>query len=74
MIRCNLSTLLGARKLKITDVFNATGISRSTLSGLYYEQATRIDFKTVETLCGFLGVGVGELFTLVPESAEDSSK
>ena len=64
MIRCHLSTLLGARKLKMIDVFRATNISQSTLAAIYHERAKGIDYQTVEKLCRFLNVSVGELLTL----------
>lgn len=64
MIRCHLSALMGARKVKIADVFRATKIARSTLTAIYYETATGIDYQTVEKLCRYLDVSVGELLTL----------
>ena len=64
MIRCHLSTLLGERKLKVIDVFRATNISVSTLRAIYYERAKGIDYQTVEKLCRYLNVSVGELLSL----------
>ncbi|GAA0856288.1 helix-turn-helix transcriptional regulator [Aliiglaciecola litoralis] len=61
MIKCNLSTLLGARRLKISDVVRDTGINRSTVNRLYHETTSRIDFETLEKLCDYLECEVGEL-------------
>ncbi len=69
MIRCHLSTLMGARKVKIADVFRATQISRATLTAIYYERATGIDYRTVEKLCRYLEVSVGELLSLEEDGA-----
>lgn len=66
MIKCHLSTLLGQRKLKISDVSAATGINRGTLTRLYQETAERVDLDVVDTLCGYLQVSVGELFERLP--------
>ncbi|MCH8493005.1 MAG: helix-turn-helix transcriptional regulator [Idiomarina sp.] len=65
MIKCNFAELLGARKLKISDVVRETGINRSTLTRLYHETTSRIDFETLETLCRFLECDVGELLKVV---------
>ncbi|QIA65495.1 helix-turn-helix domain-containing protein [Vibrio astriarenae] len=67
MIKCHLSTLLGARKLKISDVVRDTGINRSTVNRLFHETNNRIDFDTLEKLCVYLECSVGELLELVSD-------
>lgn len=64
MIKCNLSALMGAKKLKIADVVNETGINRSTVTRLYHETTTRIDFDTLEKLCSFFDCEPGDLLTM----------
>lgn len=56
---------MGERRLKVSDVVRDTGLARGTVDGLYQGTATRVDLKTVETLCRYLGVGVAEMFELV---------
>lgn len=72
MIRCHISTLLGARKLKVADVARDTGINKNTLHRLYNETATRIDLEVIDLLCAYFDIEVGELFQKVsqPESAD----
>ena len=65
MIRCNLSRILGEKKLKIADVANETSLHRNTLTALYKETAQRIELSTVDELCEFLNCSVGELFERV---------
>lgn len=67
MIKCNLAELLGARKLKISDVVRDTGINRSTLTRLYHETTSRIDFETLEVLCKYLECEVGQLLEVVDD-------
>lgn len=55
---------MGAKKLKIADVVNETGINRSTVTRLYHETTTRIDFETLETLCKFFDCEPGDLLSL----------
>lgn len=61
MVKCNLSGLMGVKKLKISQVVRDTGINRSTVTRLYHETTTRIDFETLELLCKYLDCEVGEL-------------
>lgn len=62
MIKCNLSLLMGRDKMKIQDVCNLTGLARNTVSNLYRDTATRIDYNTIEQLCKLFHCTIGELF------------
>lgn len=70
MIRCNLSTLMGRDKLRITDVARRTGLNRSTITALYRESATRIDLPAIDQLCRLFNCQVGDLFEHVPDVTE----
>lgn len=63
-LQCNLSALMGKHRYNIQDVHEQTGLARRTISTLYNDKATRIDFSTVEKLCQLFGCGVEQLFTL----------
>lgn len=65
MIRCNLSRLMGERKLKVSDVERATGLHRHKITALYKETAVKIDLLTIDKLCEFFECEVGELFERV---------
>ncbi len=71
MIRCNLSTLMGRDKLRISDVVRETGLNRSTITALYKETATRVDLPAIDLLCRLFRCQVGELFERLPEAAEE---
>lgn len=62
MLKCNLSRIMGEKRVKISDVCAATGINRGTLTRLYYEKTNRIDLETIDLLCDYFGCGVGDLF------------
>lgn len=55
---------MGKNRYTIEDVHQKTGLSRRTISNLYNEKATRIDFQTIEKLCLCLECGAGDLFAL----------
>ena len=69
-VRCNLSTLMGRQRYSIQDVHILTGLSRSTVSSLYNDKATRIDFDTLEKLCQLFECSAGELFEICVSSKE----
>jgi len=62
MLKCRLSVILGAKKLKVAELSRATGVNKNTLYRLYNETATRIELDAVEKICTYLDIDVGELF------------
>lgn len=61
MIINNLSTIMGRKRIKIKELHERTGISRSTLTKLYYDKTSMIKLDTIDTLCLVLDVTPGEL-------------
>ncbi|WWU64683.1 helix-turn-helix transcriptional regulator [Clostridium baratii] len=61
MINNKFSILLGERLIKITEVSERTGISRTTLTNLYYKRSKSISFKVLNKLCEFFDCSVDEL-------------
>jgi len=68
MIRCKLSRILGEKRMHILDLQRQSGVSYTTLSSLYHEKTSRIDFNTIDAICRALGVQVGELLEYVEET------
>lgn len=62
-IHCKLSTLMGAKRVTIQEVHNSTGLSRNTISNLYYDRATRVDYETVSRLCDYFQCEVEDLLS-----------
>jgi putative transcriptional regulator len=58
----NLSLLMGKYRYSIQDVHERTGLARRTISTLYNDKATRIDFSTIEKLCQLFGCEINQLF------------
>ena len=61
MINCNLSLLMGIKKVNIQTVHEQTGLTRNTISNLYNEKTTRIDYETIDKICEYFDCQVGEL-------------
>lgn len=70
MIKCNLSRLMGEKKLKIADVARDVEINRGTITRLYHETAVRVDFDVLEKLCVYLDCEISELFELQPKASK----
>jgi len=62
MIKCNLSRILGERKLKVSVLSRETGINKNTIYRLYNETATRVELEVIDQLCEYLEIEVGELY------------
>lgn len=63
----NFSKLLGERLLKVSDVYSHTGISKTTLTNLYYQRATNVQLETLKRICDFLKVPLSELIEYFPK-------
>lgn len=63
-MKCRLSTLMGQARYSIQDVHNRTGLARSTVAQLYHDKATRIDFETIEKICGLFDCNISDLLEL----------
>ena len=71
MLVNRLSRLMGARRLSIQDVATATGLSYTTVFQLYHDKSTRFDRETLDRLCAYFGVGLGDILEWMTEDAED---
>ncbi|PSU99823.1 helix-turn-helix domain-containing protein [Photobacterium leiognathi] len=67
MIKCHLSAIMGAKRLKIADVVRDAEINRNTVTRLYHETNNRIDFDTLEKLCRYLNCEVGDLLEITDD-------
>ena len=51
MLKNNLSAIMGAKRIKIYELEKISGISRSTITRLYYDKTNTISFNTLENIC-----------------------
>lgn len=66
--------LMGKYRYSIEDIHQKTGLARKTISNLYNDKATRIDFQTMEKLCTALNCSVDELLTVdINEQTEENN-
>ena len=67
MISCRLSTLLGTRRIKVSEVCRATGIARATLDRYYNDKVKSFDREVLGKLCQFLQISPGDLLVVIEQ-------
>ena len=67
MITCRLSTILGAKRLKVSDVCRGTGVARATIDRYYYDKVKSFDREVLGRLCQFLQIKPGDLLVEVEQ-------
>lgn len=60
----NMRVLLAKQRKKVSDVHEVTGISKSTLTALYYERTKNPDTQTLLKIAKCLNVSLDELLTV----------
>jgi len=70
MIVNRLSEIMGKKRLNQRDVVRGTGLAINTVAGLYKDTAKRVDLETLDKLCDFLEVSIGEILEHKKEPAE----
>ncbi len=68
MIKCNLSKLMGIHRMTIQDIHEKTGLNRNTISNLYHEKVSRVDYETLEKLCIALNCQPGDLLEYISDN------
>lgn len=69
-IKSRLSILMGEKRYNMQDVFEKTGISRNSISNLYHDKSSRIDFETMDKLCDLFDCQPSDLLTHVKEKKQ----
>ena len=67
MISNRFSAILGERLLKISKISHDTGLSRTTLTNLYYRRSEQISFEVLDKLCRYLACSVGDIISYEPD-------
>ena len=56
----NMRVILAKKRLKVADVARETGLSKSTLTALYYERAKNPSLDTLKKVSSYMGVTLDE--------------
>lgn len=66
-MRCRLRVLMAEREITQLQLRESLGLGSHTVSKLYNNRFDRVDRETIEKLCDYFDVEIGELFTLKDE-------
>lgn len=66
MLRNNLAKLMIDRGISATQLFNDTGIARSTISKISNNNTDKISLQTIDKICNYLEVSPSEFFDFWP--------
>ena len=67
MIKNNLSTLMGTKRLKMSELSRLTGLDYKTVFYLYHNKKRGVDFSTLNKICWALECTPSELFEYIPD-------
>jgi putative transcriptional regulator len=63
-IHCKLSTILGEKRLKMSDVVRETKLAKGTVHTLYHDRVQKVDYRVLDKLCSFLNCQPGGFINL----------
>ncbi|AKB97426.1 helix-turn-helix domain-containing protein [Streptococcus thermophilus] len=63
-MRNNFRVILAKKRKTVADLSKDTGISKTTLTNLYYERTKNPDSQTLLKLSNALGVTIDEILTV----------
>lgn len=72
-VKSRLPLLLGEKRVRISDVCRETGISRTTLTALYYDKGKGIYFDVIEKLCDYFDCNVCDILEIARGNCENAS-
>ena len=67
VLRNRLSRLMGERRIGIKQVAEGSGVSYRAVFDLYHERSQRVDLHTLNRLCNYLQVPVGDILEWTPD-------
>jgi len=70
MINIRLDYVLLDRRMKLTELAEATGIALNNLSVLKTNKARAIRFSTLDSICKALNCSPGDLLEYIPDEQE----
>lgn len=72
MIKINLSSLLGKRKMSQAELSRRTGIRPNTINALYHEYAIYVNINDLDKICDVLKCDISELVEYVPNKEKNT--
>lgn len=74
MIRINLSTILGKKRITQAELSRKTGIRPATINEMYHEITERINLIYLDKICEALECDISDLLEYEPNSFKTTGK
>jgi putative transcriptional regulator len=73
-VQCRLAVLMSEKDTKLTQtkLREETGLAIQTINQLFHSSMKRVDINTIEVLCKYFNVEVGDLFVLREVNSPDN--
>ncbi len=62
MLKNNISTIIGQRRMTIAETAKISGLKYNTVYNLFYDKTAGIEFSTIDKLCYALDCTPNDLF------------
>ena len=66
-IHCRLSSVLGNKRIKMSELSRMANVSKTTLHFMYHDKLQKIDFGVLDRICSALDCTVADLIEYVKE-------
>lgn len=70
-VKSRLKEKMESQGLTQQAVAGGTGLSPTIVNRLYHNRFSRLDNRTVEVICNFFGVQLGDMFYIDPDAGSD---
>jgi putative transcriptional regulator len=67
MIKNKLSTIMGEKRIKMSELTRISGLTYETVFRLYHNKTKGIDFETLSKICYALECDIGDIFSYIPD-------
>lgn len=74
MIKINLSTLLGEKRITQAELSRKTGIRPAVINEMYHELAEKVNLTHLDKICEFLECDISDLLEFIPNKVTTTGK
>lgn len=74
MIKINLSTILGKKRITQAELSRKTGIRPATINEMYHEISERVNLVYLDKICETLDCDISDILEYVPNQIKTTGK
>jgi len=66
-VHCKLSTILGQKRIKVSELVRMTGVSKMTIYAMYHDRVQKIDYSVINRICKALNCDISDILEYVKD-------